>query len=136
MTSLFLDANFVIALEVSDDQHHNEGTEHWKTLIDIPLSLVTTSYVFDEVVTFLNSRRQHDKAVRVGNNLRSAANIELVQVDEPLFYEAWSYFGQHADKTYSLTDCVSFVLMKRLGIAEALTFDKHFVQAGFTKLPK
>ena len=136
MTSLFLDANFLIALEVSDDQHHSEATEHWKTLIDIPISLVTTSYVFDEVVTFLNSRRQHDKAVRVGNNLRNAANIELVQVDEPLFYEAWSYFGQHTDKTYSLTDCVSFVLMKRLGIAEALTFDKHFVQAGFTKLPK
>ena len=136
MTSLFLDANFVIALEVSDDQHHNEATGYWKTLIDIPISLVTTSYVFDEVVAFLNSRRQHDKAVRVGNNLRNAANIELVQVDEPLFYEAWSYFGQHTDKTYSLTDCVSFVLMKRLGIAEALTFDKHFVQAGFTKLPK
>src|SRR2546423_11871300 len=136
MTSLFLDANFVIALEVSDDQHYNEATHHWKNLIETPFSLVTTSYVFDEVVTFLNSRRQHDKAVRVGNNLRNAANIELVQVDEPLFYEAWSYFGQNADKTYSLTDCVSFVLMKRLGIAEALTFDKHFLQAGFTKLPK
>ena len=136
MTSLFLDANFVIALEVSDDQHYNEATHHWKNLIETPFSLVTTSYVFDEVVTFLNSRRQHDKAVRVGNNLRNAANIELVQVEEPLFYEAWSYFGQHADKTYSLTDCVSFVLMKRLGIAEALTFDKHFLQAGFTKLPK
>ena len=136
MTSLFLDANFVIALEVSDDQHYNEATHHWKNLIETPFSLVTTSYVFDEVVTFLNSRRQHDKAVRVGNNLRNAANIELVQVDEPLFYEAWSYFRQLADKTYSLTDCVSFVLMKRLGITEALTFDKHFVQAGFTKLPK
>ncbi len=137
MTSpLFLDANYLIALEVSDDQHYNEATEHWKTLIDTPLAFVTTSYVFDEIVTFLNSRRQHAKAVRVGNNLRTAANIDVVQVDEPLFYEAWGYFEQHADKTYSLTDCVSFVLMKRLGIVEALTFDKHFVQAGFTKLPK
>ncbi|HEX7722442.1 MAG TPA: PIN domain-containing protein [Pyrinomonadaceae bacterium] len=136
MTSLFLDANFVIALEVSDDQHYNEATIHWKNLIETPFSLVTTSYVFDEVVTYLNSRRQHDKAVSVGRNLLNAANIEVVQVDEPLFYEAWSYFEQHADKTYSLTDCVSFILMKRLRITEALTFDKHFVQAGFTKLPK
>ena len=136
MTSLFLDANFVIALEVSDDQHYHEATIHWKNLIETPFSLVTTSYVFDEVVTYLNSRRQHDKAVSVGRNLLNAANIEVVQVDESLFYEAWSYFEQHADKTYSLTDCVSFVLMKRLGITEALTFDKHFVQAGFTQLPK
>ena len=135
MTSLFLDANFIIALEVSDDQHHNEAIDHWKNLIETPFSLVTTSYVFDEVVTYLNSRLQHDKAVKIGNNLLNAANIKVVQVDESLFYEAWSYFEQHADKTYSLTDCVSFVLMKRLGIAEALTFDKHFVQAGFKKLP-
>ena|ERR1043165_8374792 len=136
MTRLFLDANFVIALEVLDDQHYNEATQHWKSLIETPLSLVTTSYVFDEVVTYLNSRHQHDKAVKVGSNLLNAANIEVIQVDESLFYEAWSYFEQHTDKSYSLTDCVSFVLMKRLGITEALTFDKHFVQAGFTKLPK
>ena len=116
MTSLFLDANFVIALEVSDDQHHNEATHHWKNLMETRFSLVTTSYVFDEVVTYLNSRLQHDKAVKLGNNLLNAANIEVVQVDESLFYEAWSYFEQHADKTYSLTDCVSFVLMKRLGM--------------------
>src|SRR5438445_9553033 len=118
MTSLFLDANFVIALEVSDDQHHNEGTEHWKTLIDIPFSLVTTSYVFDEIVTFLNSRRQHDKAVSVGNNLLNVAHIQIIHVDETQFYEGWTFFEQHTDKTFSLTDCISFVLMKKLGIVE------------------
>jgi predicted nucleic acid-binding protein len=56
-------------------------------------------------------------------------------VNEELFYEAWRYFQRYKDKRYSLTDCVSFVLMKKLGIEEALTFDKHFVQAGFRKLP-
>ena len=38
MTSLFLDANFVIALEVSDDQHHNEAIDHWKNLIETSFS--------------------------------------------------------------------------------------------------
>jgi len=111
MTSLFLDANYVIALEVSDDQHHHDAQQHWTKLLGSPLSLVMTSYVLDEVVTFLNNRRQHSKAVRVGNNLLNASPIQLIHVDEPLFYEGWQYFEQHADKTFSLTDCISFVLM-------------------------
>jgi predicted nucleic acid-binding protein len=135
MTSFFLDANYVIALEVSDDQHHYDARQHWTKLLESPLSLVTTSYVLDEVVTFLNSKRQHSKAVRVGKNLLTASAIQLIHVDEALFYEGWQYFEQHADKTFSLTDCISFALMKRLEIIEALTFDRHFRQAGFVKLP-
>jgi predicted nucleic acid-binding protein len=135
MTSLFLDANYVIALEVSDDQHHHDAQQHWTKLLESPLSLVTTSYVLDEVVTFLNSKRLRSKAVSVGNNLLNASPIQLIHTDEALFYEGWQYFGQHADKTFSLIDCISFVLMNRLGIAEALTFDRHFAQAGFVKLP-
>lgn len=135
MTSLFLNANFVIALEISDDQHHYEAGQYWKTLIETSFSLVTTSYIVDEIVTFLNRRRHHAKAVKVGNNLLNASHIQLIHIDVPLFYEGWQYFEQHSDKTYSLTDCVSFVLMKKLGIVEALTFDKHFTQAGFVKLP-
>ena len=135
MTSRFLDAGYVLALELSDDQHHTDARHHWTELLEASVSLVTTSYIFDEVVTFLNNRRQHSKAVRVGNNLLTASPIQLIHVDEALFYEGWQYFQQQQDKTFSLTDCISFVLMKRLGIVEALTFDKHFVQAGFKKLP-
>jgi len=135
MTSLFLDANYLIALEVSDDQHHDDAWQHWTKLLESSPFLVTTSYVLDEVVTFLNSRRQHSKAVRVGNNLLAASPIQLIHVDEGLFYEGWQFFEQHADKTFSLTDCISFVVMKRLEMTEALTFDKHFDQAGFVKLP-
>jgi len=135
MTSLFLDANYVIALEVSDDQHHQDARQHWTKLLETSPSFVTTSYVLAEVVTFLNNKHQHSKAVRVGNNLLTATPIRMIHVDEALFDEGWEYFQQHDDKTFSLTDCISFVLMKRLEIVEALTFDKHFLQAGFVKLP-
>ena len=60
---LFLDSVYLIALEVENDQHHNEASKHWTTLFEVPLTLVTTSYVLDEIVTFLNSRRQHAKAI-------------------------------------------------------------------------
>ena len=136
MTSLFLDANLVIALQISDDQLHDDAVHYWQTLIENRVSLVTTSYVVDEIVTFLNNRRQHDKAVKIGNDLLTASRIQVVHVGEPLFYEAWDYFAQHADKTYSLTDCISIVLMARFAITQALTFDRYFVQAGLETLPR
>lgn len=65
----------------------------------------------------------------------SSRFIDLIQVDEALFNAGWEYLQQHNDKLYSLTDCVSFVLMKQVNIQEALTFDVHFQQAGFIKTP-
>ena len=62
--------------------------------------------------------------------------VELIHVDETLFQLGWEYFRRHADKRYSLTDCISFVVMTNRQINDALTFDKHFVQAGFKKIPR
>lgn len=135
MTSLFLDTSYLIAVENADDQHHKAASAHWARLLKSPRRVVTSSYVLVEVVTLLNNRRSHSKAVELGNNLLGSRLFNVVHVNEELFYEAWQYFQKYKDKRYSLTDCVSFVLMKKLGITEALTFDRHFVQAGFVKLP-
>lgn len=67
--------------------------------------------------------------------LLESPSVTLVHVNELLLQRGWEYFQKHADKSYSLTDCVSFVVMGERGISRALAFDKHFVQAGFTKLP-
>jgi predicted nucleic acid-binding protein len=86
-------------------------------------------------VTFLNSRRLHAKAVEIGNRLLNSPSVQFIQVSETIFLEAWELFQKYNDKSYSLTDCVSFVVMEQLKIKEALTFDNHFLQAGFIKLP-
>lgn len=136
MTSLFLDTSYLIAVEYASDQKHREAQKHWRSLLKKPsLHIVTTSYVFDEVVTLLNDRRLHSKAVEVGRMLLTSTTVRLVHVDKELFDEAWTYFQKRKDKRYSMTDCVSFVLMKRMGLKQALTFDRHFKQAGFIKLP-
>jgi predicted nucleic acid-binding protein len=136
MSSAFLDTGYVIALETSDDQNHEQAQEHWQGLLRQQPRLVTTSYVFDEIVTFFNRRGRHAKAVEVGERLLGSVSVEMIHVEHELFQAGWRYFQQRADKRYSLTDCISFVVMERAGIAEALSFDRHFEQAGFKRLPE
>jgi len=135
MKPVFLDTSYVIALELSGDQHHQAALKHWPSVTkSLPL-LVTTSYVFAELVTFFNSRGHHAKAVEIGARLLSSPSVRLVHVGEDLFQAGWQHLQQYRDKNYSLTDCISFLVMKEFGITTALTFDKHFAQAGFKRLP-
>lgn len=135
MKPVFLDTGYLLALELSNDQNHRAASKHWRGVLKSLPPLVTTSYVFDEVVTFFNNRGYHAKAVEVGDMLLSSPSVRLVHVDEQLFREGWRYLQKHKDKAYSLTDCISFVVMKNSGIDTAFAFDKHFVQASFKKLP-
>lgn len=99
MNTVFLDTGYVLALELSKDQNHRAAVKHWRSLRKRLPPLVTTSYVFDEVVTYFNSRGHHAKAVEVGNRLLTSPSVQLVQVDEGLFGEGWQYFSSIKTKT-------------------------------------
>ena len=131
MRQVLLDTGYVLALELANDQNHRTVTDHWRRFAGSLPALVTTSYVFDEIVTFFNSRGHHEKAVEVGDNLLQSTAVDMIHVDEELLQHGWRYLVRHQDKRYSLTDCVSFALMERLGIAVAFAVDHHFEQAGF-----
>ena len=135
----FLDTGYLIALEDADDTNHEPAREHWKglrqRLSSGTLMLTTTSYVLDKVVTFFNVRGHHRKAVELGEKLMGSASLELVHVEEDLLQRGFAYLKQRQDKRYSLTDCVSFVVMADCGITTAFAFDRHFAQAGFRKEP-
>ena len=135
MTPTFVDTGYLVALEAADDQHNAAALRYWRAFVQTRPQLVTTSFVLDEVATFFNSRGRHAKAVEIGERLLESPSVQLIHVDEDLFAAAWSYFRRRGDKRFSLTDCVSFVVMERLGIAAALAFDAHFAQAGFRTLP-
>ncbi|MBF0209692.1 MAG: type II toxin-antitoxin system VapC family toxin [Desulfamplus sp.] len=135
MSFLFIDSGYLIALEALDDQNHKAASIYWQQLCKSLPKLLTTSYVFDEIITFFNNKARHQKATELGRNILESNSIILLHIDEPLFYKSWEYFQQHQDKSYSFTDCTSFVVMKQRKIKSALTFDRHFKQAGFEVLP-
>jgi len=131
----FLDTSYILALEIRNEDAHKKVLENWASLVNSKPFLVTTTYIFDEVVTFFNSRNLHYKAVEVGNRLLESADIDLIEIDQSFFHEGWQYFQKHQDKSYSLTDCLSFIVMQKRNIVTALTLDHHFLQAGFQILP-
>lgn len=135
MKPTFLDTGYVLALEVSNDQNHQAAMEHWREWEVASRFLVTTSYVFDEIVTFFKRHGHHERAIRMGDMLLQSPSVELIHVDESLFTAGWDLLRHRPDKRYSLTDCVSFMVMERRGIETALTFDRHFRQAGFHTEP-
>lgn len=134
--AVFVDAGYLIALDSFKDENHAVATGHWRDFARSRPELVTTSLVLAETVAFFQKRGQHAKAVQVGLRVLSGVGIELVHVDEALCRAGFEYLRARRDKHYSLTDCVSFVLMQRRGIREALAFDAHFEQAGFVRLPR
>lgn len=94
MNYLFLDTSYIVALELSDDQNHLVTLEHWRGLDKKSLCLVTSSYVFDEVVTFLSSRGFRNKATDVGKRLLTSKSIKFIQVDEELFWGRMGIFSK------------------------------------------
>jgi uncharacterized protein len=131
----FLDTSYIVALEIKNEDVHNRVTEHWLSLVAQRPSLVTTTYIFDEVVTLLNSRKLHSKAVEVGTLLLESPDVLLVEIGADLFDRGWQDFKRYKDKSFSLTDCLSFVVMQERSITKALTLDIHFQQVGLQIFP-
>jgi uncharacterized protein len=132
---LFVDSAFLIALVFRADQNYAKAQSTWARVTSERRSFITTTFVFDETVTFLNGRGEHRLAVEIGNQLLASPTIELIDVSLALVEQGWEFFVRHDDKTYSLTDCISFHVMKQYSLSAALTFDGHFAQAGYVLLP-
>jgi len=98
--------------------------------------LVTSNFVFDEIVTLCRYRLGHETAARVGAILQGAGHLDLVRLTAEDERAAWTLFLDRADKAYSFTDCTSFVLMRRMQLRRALALDDDFKQEGFEILPR
>jgi predicted nucleic acid-binding protein len=131
---VFVDTGYLIALEDADDDNHRAAMEHREGLRALP-PLTTTSYIVDEVVTFFNVRGQHRKAVELGEALLSSPSVTMIHVGEDLLGHGFDLLRKRPDKRYSLTDCVSFIAMRKRGIPTAFAFDRHFEQEGFVREP-
>ena len=100
--------------------------------------LVTTNYILTELVALLTSpaRVPRARVIEFISGLKTSPYVDIIHVDAQLDSQAWDMLVDRPDKEWSLVDCASFVAMRQAGIAEALTTDRHFEQAGFVRLLK
>ena len=131
---LFLDASLAIALSIESDERHLRAMELSQQVEKAERSIVTTAAVLLEIGNILASERYRSGAAIIVRETLEDPDIVVVDVDNELFARGLEHFEQHSDKTWGLVDCISFVVMRERGITEALTADRHFVQAGFRAL--
>jgi predicted nucleic acid-binding protein len=96
--------------------------------------LITTDYVVDEVLTLLKARGNYDRALVIGPSLLAGNLADLVWVDPRDIQAAWSVYERFRDKAWSFTDCVSYAIIERLQIRQAIAFDEHFRQFGIVEI--
>jgi uncharacterized protein len=133
---IFVDSSAWLALADSRDRDHSRATEFHQRIVRGEFGKqVTTNYVMAETLTIIRRRMGLLQAVNLANALRSGTEVELFWIEPVHHNEAVELMSAHADKHWSVTDCSSFVIMRSLGILDAFTFDRDFVQAGFTGRP-
>jgi len=84
----------------------------------------------------LLSRVGHFAAVDFGERIRNSSLLEVVHISENIEDEAWKLFKKYKDKSFSFTDCTSFVVMQQMNLEESFTSDHHFEQMGLSILLK
>ena len=95
--------------------------------------VVTTEWVLAEFLAFYSAAgavTRHRAASRTRQILEDP-NVQVFAASEATFLEGLVLYESRPDKAYSLTDCISMQVMRREGLTEVLTNDRHFTQEGF-----
>lgn len=131
ISQVFLDTGLVIALINERDQYHQQALD----LADIyeQYLLVIIDAVFLEIANAL-TRNYKQEAIQIIEELTSSENVEVVRLTPEFFERAFDLCKKCQDKSWGLVDCLLFIVMQDKNINFALSFDQHFIQAGFQLL--
>jgi uncharacterized protein len=131
---VFADTFYWVTITSPEDANHERAVKLSEAVA--PDRIVTTDEVLDEYLAFFSGARPSVRA-RAGATVADLIHSLIVSVipqSRESFLMGLQLYRARPDKGYSLTDCISMQTMRREGITEALTNDKHFEQEGFRAL--
>lgn len=132
--STFVDTSALLGLLDASEEHHSACAQTWARLLDGDETLVTSSYVLVEFMALVQRRFGLAAVRRVDDDLLPVIDVEWV--GESDHRAGVTMLLTSKRRKLSLVDCVSFVVMKRLGTRRAFALDRHFRQTGIEVLPR
>ena len=128
---ILIDTGYLIALIDPADELHGRALE-WSRAASGPF--IHHQFIVVELLNYFSASRLRLEAHRRLAAVWNHPQIEYVPVDPALHDAAVDLHRKRPDKAWSLTDCVSFIIMTNRTMTQALTYDHHFQQAGFQPL--
>ena len=132
MRMVFLDTVGLLAVWDQSDQWQAAARAAYDKIVRERVSPMTTTFVLLECGNAA-ARRPYRKQVGLLRE-RLASRNELIVPTEQDWELAWSAYERGEAGDAGIVDHVSFVVMRRLGITDAFTNDRHFKAAGFKTL--
>lgn len=133
MKTVFADTFYYLALLNPADNRHQQARAYTAAFNG---RMVTTSWVLVELADALANSLSRPAFLKTLAQLRADPDVTILPPDNDPFEDGLRLYAARPDKEWSLTDCISFIVMQREGITEALTGDHHFEQAAFVALLK
>jgi predicted nucleic acid-binding protein len=131
VSDVFADTFYFLALLNPEDRQHAKAVAHSQKLRS---TIWTTEWVLTEVADAFAGSQMRFKVAGFVEKLPQLPNTRVVEANTVTFHGGLRLYAERSDKAWSLTDCISFVVMKENGLRDALTGDRHFTQAGFVAL--
>ena len=128
---IFVDTGFFLALFNPKDELHGRA-EAWAEAVSEPL--LVTEYVLWECVNALSLPADRPTAHHLVEYVRAAGGFEVIAASPAWWAAGLALHRSRLDKAWSLTDCISFEVMRDRDVRRALAHDRHFEQAGFEAL--
>jgi len=125
---IFLDASFWIAYRDERQEQHAQAIELLQRVFHELARFLTTLPVICEIHAHFSRSRLKKRAIL--DDFYANPILEIAEVSAHDQNNALHLLRTHHDKSYSLCDAISFVVMRRLKVARALVFDDHFRQFG------
>lgn len=138
MNRVFVDSGPFISFCIPKDQYYSQARSVINVLLKQHAQLITTEYVVNEAATYLltSIRGGYHRATLFLDWLeRQSMGIHTEWIGKDRFQKTITVFRRfNKDKTWSFTDCSSYVVIKELKIDKVFTFDEHFKEMGLSVL--
>ena len=127
--TVFVDTSALFAVLDADDGAHSQADGIWRRLLTREEVLLTSNYVLVETFALVQRRLGMDAVETLSTVVTPVLNVHWV--DEAVHGRAVTAALAARRRKLSLVDCVSFDIMRRLGVERCFAFDAHFEEQGF-----